>query len=74
VTAVILTWVTSAPSAALRLTTSPDDVCALTTVEALVIAGVSATGATVMVAVVDAPVPPPAASVAPCTTIEDVPK
>src|SRR5439155_5398568 len=65
--AVTLKCVTSAPSAALRLMTNPDVVCTLTVVAALVIDGVSATGLTVMVAIVEGPTPAPSASVAPWT-------
>ena len=47
--AVILKWVTSGPSTALREITSPDVVCVLGLVLALVTPGVSATGVTVIV-------------------------
>ena len=73
-----VTWtcVTSAPSAALRLTTRPDVVCVLVRVEAFVIDGVSATAVTLMTPPLMA-VPPlsvPAASTAPMTRKVVLPK
>jgi hypothetical protein len=68
---VILKWVTSAPSTALRLNTSPLLVCTPGEVLALLTLGVSATGVTVMVAVAVAPPRPPSLpAVAACAANE----
>ena len=56
--AVILKFVTSAPSAAFREMTSPEVVCVSSLVVALVTEGVSATGFTVTVAVTTPPPKP----------------
>src|SRR5207237_5630239 len=70
---VILKWVTSAPSTGLREMTRPEVVWTFTDVAALVTDGVSATGFTVIVAVVPPPTPSPAALVADCATKLPVP-
>jgi hypothetical protein len=56
---VILKWLTSAPSAALRLSTRPLLDCVSSSVVALVTEGVSAVGVMLMVAVAVAPPSPP---------------